>query len=350
MDKKKILLAVAALLFAGLAAFGVNMLMRDAAAPPVQAAAAPKVEGPMIMVATRPLAVGTIINPEMIRFQPWPKELIESAYFLKSAADIQSLQGSVVRTAMTAGQPVTQGSLVKPGDRGFLAAALGPGMRAVTIPVGTDSGVGGFVFPGDRVDLVLTSSVKSNEESDLKVAETFIRNIRVLATDQRTDSKNAEGKDEIKAYNQVTLEATPQIAEKIAVAQTIGRISLSLRSIADTQAELEKSLAQGEISLPPGTDAKKEREIIMEMTTRPIDRGSTATVGGQVSRYQANRAAGGAVQTAVTKVNQAIVIEKYAKAARQASGLDKKEEEQAKKPSVRVFRGDAEANEEVGGN
>lgn len=351
MDKKKILLAVAALLFAGLAAFGVHMLMRDAAAPPVQAAVAPKVEGPMIMVATRPLAVGTIINPEMIRFQPWPKELVESAYFLKESADIQSLAGSVVRNPMTAGQPITQGSLVKPGERGFLAAALGAGMRAVTIPVASDSGVAGFVFPGDRVDLVLTSSVSGGEgSSELKVAETFIRNIRVLATDQRLDSKNAEGKDEIRGYNQVTLEATPQIAEKIAVAQTIGRISLSLRSIADTQAELEKALAQGEISLPPGTNAKQEREIISEMTTRPIDRGSTVTVGGQVSRYQTTRPANKGVQAAFQKANESIVVEKYIKEARRASGLDKPANA-PRGPVVRVLRGDSASDDvEVGGN
>lgn len=349
MDKKKILLVVAALLFAGLAAFGVHMLMRDAAAPPVQAAVAPKIEGPMIMVATRPLAVGTIINPEMIRFQPWPKEMIESAYFLKSAANIQSLSGSVVRTAITAGQPVTQGSLVKPGERGFLAAALGPGMRAVTIPVGADSGVGGFVFPGDRVDLVLSSQVSGGEGSDgLKVAETFIRNIRVLATDQRMDSKNAEGKDEIKTYALVTLEATPQIAEKIAVARKIGEISLTLRSIADTQAELEKSLAQGEISLPAGTDAKQEREIITEMTTRPIDRGATATVGGQVSRYQASTVGPQGVQAKAKQAMEDIQVEKMVKTARRASGLDRPDNAPVG-PVVRVARGDKVTETPVGG-
>ena len=353
MDKKKILLAVAALLFAGLAAFGVHMLMRDAAAPPVQAAAAPKVEGPMIMVATRPLAVGTIINPEMIRFQPWPKELIESAYFLQSAADIPSLNGAVVRNAITAGQPITQGSLVKPGDRGFLAAALGPGMRAVTIPVDPNSGVAGLVFPGDRVDLVLSSQVTGGEDQpELKVAETFIRNIRVLATDQRMDSKNAEGKDEVKTYNLVTVEATPKIAEKIAVAQNIGRISLSLRSIADTQAELEKALAQGEISLPPGTDAKKERELITEMTTRPIDRGTTVTVGGQVSRYQTSSPGPKGMQAAVQKATEQVAVEQAVERVRKSRAPAGNAGGAAAPsgPVVRVVRGDKVTETSVGGN
>jgi Flp pilus assembly protein CpaB len=85
--------------------------------------------------------------------------LIEAAYFKEGdgGASIESLVGTVVRNAVTAGQPLTQGSIVKPGDRGFLAAALGPGMRAVTVPVSALTGVAGFVFPGDRVDLVLTA-------------------------------------------------------------------------------------------------------------------------------------------------------------------------------------------------
>ncbi len=291
MDRKKILLGVGALLFAALMAFGVNTMMRGAAAPQADAAAAPEIQGPMVMVATRPLAVGTILNPEMVRFQPWPKDLMESAYFVKDQTDINNLVGSVVRNALTAGEPVTQGSLVKPGERGFLAAALAPGMRAVTISVSVDSGVAGFIFPGDRVDVLMSSelAVKSgNDDRKFVAGETIIRNIRVLATDQRVDSKNDEGKDEVKPFTTVTLEATPKIAEKIAVAERLGKLSLSLRSLADTQAELERALASGEIKMPKGADAKAERELIEQLAQRPIDKGSTVTTGGQVSRYQRN--------------------------------------------------------------
>ena len=111
--------------------------------------------------------------------------------------DIAKLLGTVVRNPITAGQPVTRGALVGPNDRGFLAAALGPGMRAVTVPVSATSGVAGFVFPGDRVDMVLTQEVAGGGDGPpLKVSETIVRNLRVLATDQRIDSKNEEGKTE----------------------------------------------------------------------------------------------------------------------------------------------------------
>src|SRR5690606_9717409 len=105
----------------------------------------------------------------------------------------ESLNGTVVRNAITAGQPLTKGAIVSPGDRGFLAAALGPGMRAVTIPVSSLTGVAGFVFPGDRVDLMLAQSVKCDGQA-LKISETVLRSPRVLATDNRvTQLKKAEG-------------------------------------------------------------------------------------------------------------------------------------------------------------
>ena len=81
---------------------------------------------------------------------------------------------------------------MSPGDRGFLAAALGPGMRAVTVPVSAKTGVAGFVFPGDRVDLVLTQTVTGDDGQPLKAAETVLRNLRVLATDQATNQETTE--------------------------------------------------------------------------------------------------------------------------------------------------------------
>src|SRR3546814_15707093 len=135
-----------------------------------------------------------IIGPDRVRFQPGHKELVEQAYFLKGETDPASVAGTIVRNPITAGQPITQGSLVKPGDRGFLAAALGPGMRAITVPVSAQSSVAGFVFPGDRVDLVLTQEVAGGGDGGpLKVSETIMRKLRVLATDPRTDPETGRG-------------------------------------------------------------------------------------------------------------------------------------------------------------
>lgn len=287
MDAKKVILLIVALIVAGGTAFMAKTMFSSAAAPQTQAAIIPqKMDGPEILVATRALPVGTIIEADSFRYQPWPKELIENAYYLKGEADPTSLTGTVVRSAVTAGQPVTKGALVKPGDRGFLAAALGPGMRAVTVPVSAQSGVAGFVFPGDRVDLVLTQTVEGGDGPALRVSETFVRNVRVLATDQRTSTEDAEGKQEVKTFSTVTLEATTRIAEKIAVAQTVGQLSLSLRSIADNTAELERAIASGEVKVPENGDPKAEKQMLLAVASRPSDSDPTFVTGADVSRFQ----------------------------------------------------------------
>ena len=285
MDKKKIILLVGALIVAAVTALLAKNMFAGASAPQAVAKKA-EVMGEQVLVATRALPVGTIITPEAFKFQPWPKELVEEAYFMKEGTDIDSLNGTVVRNAITAGQPLTQGAIVAPGDRGFLAAALGPGMRAVTIPVSGLTGVAGFVFPGDRVDLMLTQTIKG-AGPEMKVSETVISNLRVLATDNRSTARtNDKGQTVPKKTKLVTLEATPKIAEKISVAQTLGTISLALRSLADSSAELEEAIASGEITLPKTDDPAEEAAMLKSLAARPSSKKSTFSTGGDVSRFE----------------------------------------------------------------
>lgn len=286
MDFKKVVLLVGALMVAAITAVMAKNMFSGAGAE--QAAAAPAVPtGPRVLVAKKDLPVGTIIDSTMLGFQPWPEEMQAGAYYRQGAADSDpgKLLGTVVRYPVTAGEPITRGALVGPRDRGFLAAALSPGMRAVTVPVSTSSSVAGFVFPGDRVDMVLTQEVAGDGPS-LKVSETIVRNLRVLATDQRIDSKGEDGKIEVKTFSNVTLEATPRIAEKIAVAQSVGTLSLSLRSIADNTSELERAVASGEVKVPEGTTPDDERRMLTAFASRPMDSNTTFTTGADVSRFQ----------------------------------------------------------------
>jgi pilus assembly protein CpaB len=288
MDVKKLALLVGALVVAVITAVMAKNMFAGAGAQ--QAAAAPAVPvGPKVMVAKKALPAGTIIDPEALSWQPWPKELMQSAYYTEGQpdADAKQLLGTVVRYPITAGQPVTRGALVGPKDRGFLAAALGAGMRAITVPVNASTGVAGFVFPGDHVDMVLTQQVQGGGDGPaLKVSETIVRNIRVLATDQRFDSKGDDGKTEVKTFSNVTLEVTPRIAEKVAVAQAMGTLSLSLRSIADNTAELERAIAAGDVKVPNGANPAQERQMLLSVANRPIDSNTTFTTGGDVSRFQ----------------------------------------------------------------
>lgn len=291
MDSRKLILLVGALVVAAVTAFFARTLIAGSAAPQVAAMPAqPQVTGPEVLVATRALPVGTILDAAALKFQPWPKELITGAYYIKGEnADLKTLIGTVVRNPITAGQPVTQGALVKPGDRGFLAAALGPGMRAVTVPIEGAAGVAGFVFPGDRIDLVLTQDVAGGGDGPpLRVGETILRNVRVLATDQRTDNTvdATTGKTEVKTFNSITVEATPKMAEQIAVAQKIGNLSLSLRSIADNATELEEAIASGDVKVPADGDARAEKAMMLQLANRPQNGPSTYATGADVSRFQ----------------------------------------------------------------
>lgn len=283
MDKKRLMLLMGALVIALGTALAARSLFAGASAPQAVAAQAPV--GPKVLVAQRALPIGTIITADAVSFQPWPKDLVQDAYFVEGTADMSKLLGTVVRNEVTAGQPITQGELVHPGDRGFLAAALGPGMRAVTIPVSARTGVAGFVFPGDHIDLILTQSVKGDGDQSIKAAETILRNLRVLATDQTPEQVMVDGKTQVRLASTVTLEVTPKISEKIAVAETLGTISLTLRSIADNSAELEHALAAGEIKVPAGASKEEEAKLLKAAMDKPMSTGNSFSTGSDVSRF-----------------------------------------------------------------
>ncbi len=339
MDRKKLVLLLGALIVAIGTAFLARSMFAGGAAPDANAAAVPT--GPRVLVAKRALTAGTIITADALGFQPWPKELVQDAYFIEGEADMNKLLGTVVRYPITAGEPVTQGSIVSPGDRGFLAAALGPGMRAVTVPVSATTGVAGFIFAGDRVDLVLTQQIDGSDDSaPLKTAETVLRNLRVLATDQTVEKTTDEnGKTVVTEFRTVTLEVTPKIAEKIAVAQTIGTISLALRSLADNPAELERAVAAGDVQIPAGATPEQEEKMLKAAMSRPLDKGTTFVTGGDVSRFQRT--------TVPPKTSPQQQYSAPAAAAPASGGSGGNAAPVYRGPSVRVTRGKETTEESV---
>jgi pilus assembly protein CpaB len=152
----------------------------------------------------------------------------------------------VARDPFAPGEPITEVKIVAPGSRGFLAAALSPGMRAVSVPVTATSGISGFVFPGDQVDILITHRLAGNADNSHEAAETVLHNVRVIAVDQKLDSKNGEA---LVAHT-ATLEVTPKQSEIIAVATEIGKLSLSLRSLATAPGD---GLADGSAGDARGT-------------------------------------------------------------------------------------------------
>ena len=340
MDKKKLLLLIGALVVAIGTALAARSMFAGAAAPQAQALVPPAPQGPKVLVAQRAMPAGTIITADALGFQLWPKDMVRDAYFVEGEADMAKLIGTVVRFPVTAGQPITQGALVKPGDRGFLAAALGPGMRAITISTSVKSGVAGFIFPGDHVDLLLTQVVTSNTDSGppLKTTETILRNLRVLATDQSTESEVVDGKTVVHEFRTVTLEVTPRIGEKIAVAETLGSLSLALRSIADNQSELERLVASGKVKVPDGATKEEENRILTAAMNRPDESKGTFVTGGDVSRFQRSSASLG------RSMGQSAAPSAPRPSAAAAAGLPVVRVG----PVVRVTRGKVTTEEEAG--
>ena len=300
MDKKKLMLMLGAVVLAIVLALAARTMLSGNSTPQVQAAVQPIVapKGPRVLVAQRVLPPGTIITADAVSYQDWPANMVNPAFFVEGKVDQNKLIGTVVRYPITAGQPITQGALVSPGDRGFLAAALGPGMRAITVTVTDKSGVAGFVFPGDRVDLMLTTDVKVHnnnangtlgDDRDLYATETILRNLRVLATDQSpTSEQTPEGKTVVHTFHTVTLEVTPKIAEKIEVAQAGGQLSLTLRSIADNQTDLDRAIASGQVQLDPktGQPSAASAKAFGGPHRMPETGPSTFTTAGDISRFQ----------------------------------------------------------------
>lgn len=208
-------------------------------APPEMTIAAPA--GVDVYVPARNLRAGSIIVPEMLATSKLGNAAVTAEMVRADDAGSKTLVGSVVRHPLPKGVPIARSATVQPGERGFLAAVLTKGKRAISIPVSETTGVSGLLMPGDRVDLILTYSISGDlieSGRDIRASETIMANLRVLALDQRLNATGPPqpGEPEIKAppmAKTATLEATPQQAEMITLATTLGGLSLVLNSVRD---------------------------------------------------------------------------------------------------------------------
>ena len=232
---------VAILLGAVTAYFSQQMLQR----PEVVVAAQPTVSTPapppppsartQILVAAKDMPAGTLLQPVNLVWRAWPRESADAAaYVLEGTAKPEDYAGSVVRAGVRSGEPMLKANIIKRGESGFLAAVLTPGMRAVSIRADAVSGVAGFVLPGDRVDIILSHDVIFGDNRVMhKVSETVLRNVRVIAVDQR-----AGDQEQVPTIgNVVTFEVAPEDAEKVTLAQRMGELRLVLNSLADQVGE-----------------------------------------------------------------------------------------------------------------
>lgn len=223
----------------------------------VQAAPAPK-PTVNVLTAKHDLQVGDRLDASAIAWQAWPADGVSPAFVTDGAAaasapvDMQGKAmaaaggaaglaksaigaadpgrmagwfGAVVRESIGAGEPVTERKVVRAGASGVLAVTLQPGMRAMSLPLSAESGAGGFILPGDHVDVVQIQKTPTGVQ-----AATVMRNVRVLAIDQST---RAEAKAITQLGAQATVELSPIQAEDMVLARAQGELTLVLRSYAD---------------------------------------------------------------------------------------------------------------------
>jgi pilus assembly protein CpaB len=226
-------IALLMLMSVGLAGFGaVAWISLHPAGPTPQASeVSPLVNDKLpVLVAARPLRAGSLLKPEDLAAQEMPAGKVPAGAWRDTQAVRTELLGAMIRRNLLAGEVVLPADALHPGDRGFLAAVLGSGMRAVTVGVDAVTGIAGLIWPGDRVDLILTQT-----QSDAAVApdrrvsaETVLHNVRVIAIDRQLMQGATSESPELQAARTVTLEVTASDAERVAVAVQLGHLSLTV--------------------------------------------------------------------------------------------------------------------------
>jgi pilus assembly protein CpaB len=197
-----------------------------------------------ILVATMPLEAGTLLRAPDVTWQAIGRpaergEIVRPSAAVREAqprADEEArseVYGGALRGALPPGDPIRRGVIVKPGDRDFLKIVLSPGARAIAIPVATGGASTGLLYPGDRVDVILTQKFNDSTAplTRRSVSETVVENLRVLLIDAM-DAKMAAGNT---FGRTVTLEVMPDQAERINVATELGKLSLTLRSVSSAE-------------------------------------------------------------------------------------------------------------------
>ena len=188
----------------------------------------PPPETQTVLAAARDLSVGTLVGGGDLRELELEVPAIDAEYILVDGdSNAGTYRGYAVRQEISSGTPLTRSALVGPGQKGFLAAVLRPGTRAVTVRVGPATGQAGLIDPGDRVDVILSAELRVDER-DLKVfARTIVEDVRVVAVDHRVDGEEPEHTEVITA----TLEVSPSDGDRLVLAEHEGRLSLAVRSL-----------------------------------------------------------------------------------------------------------------------
>lgn len=235
----------------------------------------------VVFAAIDDLPVGTFIEERLFVSRSWDNTMADprsGKTYVTSETALKELSGSVLKNSKKSGEVLTELDLVRPGDFAFLSAVLTPGSRAITIRTDDVTGGAGLIQPGNRVDVILSGPLENKTaglRSGTPVARTILTDVKVIAINRQAENAPAETVGSVQARNAkpgekgtATLEVSPKEAEVLAVAKTMGDLSLSLRSLVPAAREGEdaaslsitKSTELIPDSRPPQTE---ESEIVM---------------------------------------------------------------------------------------
>jgi len=206
-----------------------------------------------ILVAAAEIRPGTLLRAEDMAWKAVAATKVPPAAIPQQPGAEKILLGAVARRSFAAGEPLVPGGVVKPGDRGFLASVLSPGMRAVAISVDASSSTAGLIQPGDYVDVLLAQNVAGDTTGRNVVGETVLQNVRVIAVDQwfAAEGKPASGAAPITAVESrvpktITLEVDEENAKRLLVATQLGKVTLAMRALEGAYAVPERAAGDTE--------------------------------------------------------------------------------------------------------
>ncbi len=246
MNRSRVIVLVAAVVAAGLAALLVRSLL-GGGTEKSKAAVVPQIPMVDVMVASGDITAGSPLQPSSARWQAWPKSNVGDTLITRQMAPdlAAAIRGTVARTQLFAGQPLTTTNIVHSDSAGFMAAQLAAGMRAISIRISAESAAGGFILPNDRVDILQTRKISSRPP--VSVTKAILRNVRVLAI----GTHDTQGKDQKTVMGgTATLELTPEQADEVQRAETDGSISLALRPLGegmDAQGRMASAHPRGRV-------------------------------------------------------------------------------------------------------
>ncbi|MER9326523.1 Flp pilus assembly protein CpaB [Mesorhizobium sp. M0488] len=216
------------------------------------------VQGSTVVVAAMPLKFGDALSADKLREVAWPAGAVPTGAFKTTK---EALAGEGTKQALQAigvNEPVLANKITGPGQRATLSAVLGEGMKAVSIRVNDVLGVAGFVFPGDRVDVLLTRTVRGDDGADKSFVDVLLQSMKVLAIDQLAD----ESKESPTVVKSVTLEASTKDAQKLTLAAGAGQLSLALRQAAASKGETTERVTLSDlIGETPADVAARQAEL-----------------------------------------------------------------------------------------